>query len=77
MNTFELRHTPDGMMLCRLQDSGWQVLKDPQGGGIWNARGEGGWWLYKGDEQSAREEQSQRWAVIKKDMDAYYAQCWA
>jgi hypothetical protein len=76
MKTFELRHTPDGGMLCRLMDDGWEILRDALGNGAYNARGEGGWWLYKGDESLARAEQQKRWVVIKQDIDAYYAQPW-
>lgn len=76
MNTFELRHTPDGDMLCRLMNDGWKILKDALGGGIYNARGEGGWWLYRGDESLACTEQAKQWAVIKQNMDAYYSQPW-
>lgn len=72
----ELRHTSDGLMLCRLQNGGWQILQNPAGGGIYNSRGEGGWWLYKGDEAVARAEQAKQWAGIKKRMDAYYDQSW-
>ena len=67
----ELTHTPDGLMLCRLMDNGWQILKDPLGGGIYNSRCERGWWLFKGDEAVARAEQAEQWAYIKKRIDSY------
>lgn len=76
MNTFELRHTPDVEMLCRLMGNGWEILRDALGDGAYNSRGEGGWWLYKGDESLARSEQAKRWVVIKQNMDAYYSQPW-
>ena len=74
--TNELTYAHDGLSLHRFLDAGWNILQNPLGGGIYNARGEGGWWVYKGDETIARTEQAQRWATIKQNMDAYYAQPW-
>ena len=76
MKTFELRVVVDGEMVYRLQDNGWKILQNPLGGGTYNSRGEGGWWLYKGDEDDARAQQAKEWAVIKRNMDAYYSQSW-
>jgi hypothetical protein len=70
--TTELRHTPDGLMLCRLQAAGWQILQNPLGGGHFDSRCTGGWWLYKGDEAVARAEQAKQWANIKQRIDAYH-----
>lgn len=72
----QLIYATNGWELHRLQDAGWQILQNPLGGGTYNSRGEGGWWLFKGDEAIARTEQAQRWAIIKRDMDAYYSQPW-
>ena len=76
MKDYELTHTNNGEHLYRLLDSGWDYLKDPLGGGHADSRATGGWWLYKGDEQLAQEEQARRWVEIKKSIDNYYSQPW-
>ena len=76
MDTHKLIWINDGLTLIRFTDNGCELLSNPKGGGTGNSRGEGGWWLYKGDEASARQDQAQRWDTIKKDMDHYYSQPW-
>jgi len=53
-----------------LQAMGWMHLCDGHG----NARLTGGVWLYKGDKAEAKTMQEARWAKIKRESDAYYAQ---
>lgn len=64
--TYDLNHADDGEMLHRFTNSGWKILQKPYGGGHFDSRCRGGWWLFKGDEAQAREEQKRRWTNVLK-----------
>lgn len=66
---FTLTHADRGETLHRFIDDGWQILSNPKGGGSFDTRCMGGWWVYKGDEALARAEQARIWAGVLKRMD--------
>jgi hypothetical protein len=66
--TYELHHADDGAALHYLRDAGWKILQKPYGGGHYDSRCRGGWWLFKGDEAQARAEQTRRWSKVLKEM---------
>ena len=66
--TYELKHVSTGESLHYAYEYGWEILQDPYGGGHFDCRCTGGWWLFKGDESQARAEQNRRWAKVLKDM---------
>ena len=77
MTEYVLRHASTGQQLRRfIDEEGYEILHNTPGGGHADCRATGGWWLYKGDEQLAREEQAKRWVHIKKSIDDYYSQPW-
>lgn len=59
-----------GEQLHRFLDKGWQILSGCDG--KHNARGEGGWWLWQGDEQAARIEYAERQARIQELAEHYW-----
>jgi hypothetical protein len=59
-----------GEQLHGFLDKGWQILKGCDG--QHNARGEGGWWLWYGDEQAARAEYAERQAHIQEQAKYYW-----
>lgn len=69
MNEPTLTHADTGETLHRFTNNGWKILSNPQGGGSFDTRCMGGWWLYKGDEAQARAEQARRWAQVLRRMD--------
>lgn len=64
----EIQHADSGTALDNLTRRGWQILNNPKGGGHGNYRLTGGWWLFKGEENEARQMQAQQWAKIESDI---------
>jgi len=59
-----------GEQLHSFLDRGWQILSGCDG--HHNVRGEGGWWLWYGDEQAARDE----YAVFQARLQAQAKEFW-
>ena len=59
-----------------LLNDGWDIMSDPVGNGSDDARLTGGTWLFKGNEEEAKEMQAKRWKEVKAWSDRYYAQKW-
>lgn len=68
----EIQHTDNGEALEIMCRKGWNILRDPKGGGHGNYRLTGGWWLFKGQEQEARQMQEAQWATIEAYIKKWY-----
>jgi len=70
----EIAHASKGEYLYNMTQQGWMHMNTPHRSN--DSRLTGGWWMYKGNHTDALALLEVRMAQVKRDSDAYYAQCW-